>query len=104
MRGLMNPGWKGFENRTSYWLYLFARLKPGVTIEQARRGLNALYTPIVNDVEVPLQQNMSEKTMARFRVKQVTVEPGAHGQSLLHERTRMPLILLVLITGVVLLI
>jgi predicted permease len=104
MRGLMIPGWTAFENRTSYWLYLFARLRPGVTIEQARRGLNALYAPIVNDVEVPLQRGMSAKTMARFRAKQVTVETGAHGQSSLHERTRMPLILLVAITGVVLLI
>jgi predicted permease len=37
-------------------------------------------------------------------VKQVTIEPGAHGQSSMLERTRMPLILLVAITGVVLLI
>jgi predicted permease len=104
MRALMVPGWKGFENRTSYWLYLFARLRPGVTIERARRELNALYTPIVNDVEVPLQQNMSQKTMARFRVKQVAVEAGAHGQSSMLERTRTPLLLLVAITGIVLLI
>lgn len=104
MRGLMIPGWKGFENRSSYWLYLFARLKPGVTIEQARRGLNALYTPIVNDVEVPLQKDMSAQTMAKFKVKQITVEPGPHGQSSLHERTRTPLLFLVGITGIVLLI
>lgn len=104
MRALMVPGWKGFENRTSYWLYLFGRLKPVVSIERARREINALYTPIVNDVEAPLQQNMSEKTMARFREKQVTIEPGPHGQSSMLERTRMPLILLVAITGVVLLI
>ena len=104
MRGLMIPGWKGFDNRSSYWLYLFGRLRPGATIEQARRELNALYTPIVNDVEVPLQKDMSAQTMSKFRVKQVTVEPGAHGQSSMHERTRMPLLLLVGITAIVLLI
>jgi predicted permease len=104
LRGLMIPGWKGFENRSSYWLYVFGRLRPGATIQQARRALNALYTPIVNDIEVPLQQGMSAQTMAKFRVKQITVEPGAHGQSSLHERTRMPLLLLVGITAVVLLI
>ena len=32
----MQPGFKGFDNRRSYWAYLFARLKPGVSIEQAR--------------------------------------------------------------------
>ena len=26
MRGYMNPGFQGFENRRSYWAYLFARL------------------------------------------------------------------------------
>ena len=36
MRGLMDPGWKGFDNRRIYWAYLFARLKPGMSIEQAR--------------------------------------------------------------------
>jgi len=104
MRGLMIPGWKGFENRTWYWVYLFGRLKPGVTIEQARRGLNALYKPIINDVEVPLQKDMSAQRMVKFRAKEITVEPGAHGQSTLHERTRTPLVLLMGITGVVLLI
>jgi predicted permease len=104
MRGLVVPGWKGFENRRSYWLYLFGRLKPGVTIDQASRGLNALYTRIVNDVEAPLQEGMSAQTMVKFRAKQIAIEPGAHGQSSMHERTRTPLLLLVCITIVVLLI
>ncbi len=69
MRALMVPGWKGFENRRSYWVYLFARLKPGVTIEQARAAMNGVYRPIINDVEAPLQKGMSDQTMARFRAK-----------------------------------
>ena len=35
MRGLMQPGFNGFQNRRQYWAYLFGRLKPGVSIEQA---------------------------------------------------------------------
>ena len=31
MRALMSPGFNGFENRRSYWAYLFARLKPGLS-------------------------------------------------------------------------
>jgi putative ABC transport system permease protein len=104
MRGLMIPGWRGFDNRQSYWLYVFGRLKPGVTLQQAQRGLNSLYQPIVNDVEAPLQQNMSAQTMAKFRVKQIGVESGARGQSVLHRQTRIPLLLLFGISGVVLLI
>src|SRR6186713_1293807 len=63
MRGFMSPGYTGFENRRGYWAYLFGRLKPGVSMEQATKALNGLYTPILTDVEAPLQQGMSEQTM-----------------------------------------
>ncbi len=104
MRTEMNRNFQGFENRRSYWIYLFARLKPGVTIEQARAGLNAIYRPIINDVEVPLQQGISEQRLAQFKTREVTIEPGQRGQSSTHAEARMPLILLFAITGIVLLI
>jgi predicted permease len=104
MRGLMAPGWKGFEDRRSYWAYVFARLKPGTTIEQARTSLNGLYHGIVNDVEAPLQKGMSDQTMARFRSKGIVVEEGRRGQSSVHREAKTPLLLLFSITGIVLLI
>ena len=104
MRAQMNPGWQGFDNRRSYWAYLFARLKPGVTIDQARTGINVLYRGIVNDVEAPLQRGMSDQTMQLFRAKLMTVEPGQRGQSSIHREARVPLLILFAITGVVLLI
>ncbi len=104
MRELMVPGWKGFDNRRSYWVYLFARLKPGVSIDQARVAMNGLYRPIINDVEAPLQKGMSDQTMARFKARTLVVEPGRRGQSQVHEEAKTPLILLFSITGIVLLI
>lgn len=104
MRGLMSPGWKGFENRRSYWAYLFARLQPGTSIDRARIALNGTYHGIINDVEAPLQQGMSDQTMGRFRAKQVTVEDGRRGQSSVHREAKVPLLLLFSITGIVLLI
>ena len=106
MRAQMQPGpsGAGFENRRSYWAYLFARLKPGVTIDAARVALNGAYRPIVNDVEAPLQQGMSEQTMARFREKPSSMEPGARGQSDVHREARAPLLILFAVTGTVLLI
>jgi predicted permease len=104
MRGLMVPGWKGFDNRKSYWAYLFARLKPGVSIEQARAAMNGLYRPIINDVDAPLQQGMSEQTMARFKAKTIVLEAGRRGQSQVHSEAKTPLRLLFSITGIVLLI
>jgi putative ABC transport system permease protein len=104
MRTLMTPGWKGFENRQSYWAYLFARLKPGITIEQARASLNGLYRPIINDVEAPLQKGMSDQTLARFKAKVIEVEPGYRGQSSIHREAKTPLLFLLTVTAIVLLI
>ena len=64
------------EDRRSYWAYLFGRLKPGVSAEQGEAALTAVYRPIVVDVEAPLQEEMSEATMARFKAKAIAVQPG----------------------------
>ncbi len=104
MRRVMSPTWRGFDNRRSYWAYLFARMKPGVTLEQARSEINTIYHGIVNDVEAPLQEGMSDQTMTRFREKRITVEAGQLGQSSVHREARTPLTLLFSITGLVLLI
>ncbi len=93
-----------YENRRSYWLYLFGRLKPGVTIAQAKSALNGTYRPILNDVEAQLQEGMSEKTMAKFRTKEVGVLPGYRGQSQVHREAKTPLAMLFGVTAVVLLI
>lgn len=104
MRGEMSRGFDGFDNRRSYWAYLFGRLRPGVTIQQALAEINTIYRGIINDVEAELQEGMSEQTMARFREKEITLEKGQRGQSSLHAEVAAPLTLLFAITGVVLLI
>jgi predicted permease len=104
MRGLMIPGWNALADRRAYWAYLFARLKPGVSIEQAGPAINGVYRPIINDVEAALQKGMSEQTMARFRAKALVLDDGRRGQSSFHGEARTPLFLLFSITGIVLLI
>jgi predicted permease len=104
MRAQMISGWNGFENRRMYFAYLFGRLKTGMSIEQAATGLNVLYSGILNDVEAPLQQGMSEQTLQRFRAKKIVLTPGQRGQSTVHREARVPLLMLLAITAVVLLI
>jgi predicted permease len=93
-----------YERRNSYWIYLFARLKPGVDADAAKRAINGIYKPIINDVEAKLQEGMSDATMQRFRAKEVLVTDGARGQSSLHQRVKTPLYLLLGITAIVLII
>jgi predicted permease len=104
MRGLMQAGFSGFDNRRSYWAYVFGRLAPGVTIESAQAALSAQYRAIINDVEAPLQTGMSDATLARFREKPIALTSGVRGQSSIHEEAGTPLTLLFAVTGVVLLI
>jgi predicted permease len=92
------------DNRRSYWLSLFARLKPGVTIAQAHASLDPLYRAILNDVEAPLQSGMSEQTMARFRAKPILVEAGARGQSGIPRNAGPPLRILLGVSALVLII
>jgi predicted permease len=104
MRERLTSPWKGLDNRKSYWAYVFARLQPGATIEEAKAAINVPYRAIVNDVEAGLQEGMSEATLARFRARQITVEPGAQGQSQIMDNARSRLYLLLAVTAFVLLI
>ena len=89
-------------DRKVYWTYLFARLKPGVSLEQAAAEINVPYRAILNDVDGPLVNDFSEQAMREFRARVVTVVPGARGQAQTGVRT--PLTLLLVSTGLVLLI
>ncbi len=104
MRGVLSAGFRGFDNRRSYWMYVFGRLKPGVSLPQASAGLNAVYRPIITDVEAPLQKGMSEQTLVRFKAKELALTPGWRGQSNLQREARTPLWMLFCVTGIVLLI
>jgi predicted permease len=104
MREVVNPAWKQFTNRRAYSWYLFARLKPGVSIEQAAKAINVVYKPILSDVEAPLQKGMSEATLVKFKAKEIKLENGQRGQSSVSREAKTPLVLLMAITGIVLLI
>src|SRR5215471_13477599 len=90
--------------RTDYWAYLFARLRPGVGIAAARASLGAQYHAILNDVEAPLQKDISPQTLARFREKPLLLAPGGRGQSSIPDEAKTPLRLLLGVTAFVLLI
>jgi predicted permease len=86
------------DRRNNYWVYLFGRLKPDVSIEQAGAGLNAYYRSVINEVEAPLQTGMSDATLERFRAREILVEPGSHGQSQIYAEASTPLLFLMVVT------
>ncbi len=104
MRALLTPGFQGLDKRNNYWIYLFARLKPNVSMEQGLAAINTVYVPIINDIEAPLKKGLSAQTMAKFRAKKITLTDGSRGQSQTQKEASTPLLLLFAITGIVLVI
>jgi predicted permease len=104
LRGTMQPGYRAWADRQHYTWYLFARMRPGVTIDNVKASLGAQYHAIINDVEAPLQKGMSDATLVKFRAKPIVVEPGGLGQSSTRAVARTPLFMLLSVTGFVLLI
>lgn len=92
------------ENRRAYWIYLFARLKPGVTLDQAAAAINVPYRAILSEVDAPLNTGMSAEALERFKQRPLVLEAGGRGQSSAPEDARLPLTLLLGVTGLVLLI
>ena len=74
-----------FQDRRAYWIYLFARLKPVVSLSQARASLEPRYRSILAEVEAPLQAGLSDASRTDFVTKSLVLRDGRRGQSQLHD-------------------
>ncbi len=102
---LSNPNaFPNHADRKSYWAYLFARLKPGVSLDQAAAAINVPYRAITNEVDVPLVTGASQQVLDQYRAKTIVVTPGDRGQSRIDDNARTELTILLVSTGLVLLI
>jgi predicted permease len=105
MASRMIPGWNGFENRRDHWLYLFARLKPGLSREAAERAMSGPFAGILKDVELPAQRSgVGSQDWQRFAERRLILDPGKQGQRPERGELSGVFILLFSVTGVVLLI
>ena len=98
---IVNPGRNWLQDGNTSWLLLLGRLKPGVTMEQAKAELDPLVHRLVLTLPgIKLDQDDRE-SIAGFHV---TVSPGALGFSSVRARFTNPLLLLFGMVAVVLLI
>jgi len=104
MREHVVPRSKGLNDRRAFWVYLFARLKPGVSQEQAQTIFNGQFRSIYTTVDLPLYQGMSPSNVERLKNIEMTLRPGAQGQSRAPDEAGGPLTLLFCVTLFVLLI
>ena len=94
------------ESRRNHWLYVFARLSPGVSREQAESRLNVPFTALIRDVEYPLMRGglASDRQRADFQARRLFVRDGSRPRNADSGRLQMFAIVLFAVTGFVLLI
>jgi len=103
MKPLMTPTWNEFEDRHSLWVYTIARLKPGVSREQALAAMQVLGRQILES-EVNQFEGVNESFRQRYVKKSMIVEDISKGQSQLRKQFSKPLTVLMGMVGLVLLI
>ena len=105
MKAQMTPNWDDVDNRRSRWVNVFGRLKPGVTIEQAKAALQPYFHAVLQqEVLDAAFSGTTTYTRDQFLKGQVDLLPAAQGRSPIRQQLSQPLWLLLGIVGGVLLI
>ncbi len=97
--------WNGLDDRRSRWVNVFGRLKPGISAEQAKAGLQPLFHAILTEeVKDAAFARASSDATERFLQMTIDVLPGSQGRSSRRSQLQQPLWVLMAIVGGVLLI
>jgi predicted permease len=104
MQQEVQPTWgKRLGDWRSRWLTCVARLKDGVSVEQARAVANVVYRQLIEE-DLQHIQAPSERIQKLFREKSLELLPGGRGTSGLRDQSGTPLVVLMGMVGLVLLI
>jgi predicted permease len=107
MKDAMVPdwGWVHLDDRRTRWVQVFARLKPGYTVDSAKAPMQGLFTQIrAYESTLPAAKGWSQYARDQFMKGQLLVESAAMGYSNLRNDFSTPLIVLMCMVGLVLLI
>ena len=103
MKRQLTPDWNGLVERDIMWLNIFARLKPGISREQAEAAIQGPYHPIL-EAEIQSIKNPSATFRDRYLRQHISLRPAAQGINLLSQTWAKPLLVLAGCVGLVLLI
>jgi predicted permease len=107
MKPVMMPeqGWIHMDDRRARWVQVFARLKPGYTVESAQPSLQGLFTQArAYEATLPAAKNWSAFDRDRFMKGRLIVTSAAIGFSPLRNDFSTALVVLMCMVGLVLLI
>ena len=105
MKPLMTPGWDAIGDRRSQWIQMFARMKPGFTVNSAQASLQPLLTQTLREeLTLPEMKDMSPYNRDRFLERKIRMEPAANGYSQMRRNYSTALTVLMCMVALVLLI
>ena len=98
------PTWnRGLGDWRVRWLTVMARLKDGLTRDEAAARANVLYSQLLQE-DLQRIETKSERFRTAFLKKRLELLPGGRGISGLRDQSKTPLLLLMGMVGLVLLI
>lgn len=103
-KAAITPNWDGTDKWPDYWIYSFARIKPGTSREQAEAELNAPYHAIVEEQIAADPHSFQPEDLPRYRQSRLTLKDGSRGSSQARDNNRTSILILMAATGLVLLI
>jgi predicted permease len=103
MKAQITPFWDGLNERNDHWLTIMGRLKPGLSLAQAKELLQPIYRSILEE-ELPLIRGWNAEARRKFLDKRLLLDDGAKGRQILQRKAREPLLILMGMVGLVLLI
>jgi len=105
MQPQLGPAWLKIDDRRFGWVQVYARRKPGVTIERAQAGLQPLFSAIRQaETRETGFERASAETRAQFLKAKIHVVDGSHGQAELRQKMNQALAILMAVAAGVLLI
>jgi predicted permease len=104
MKGQMTPIRNGLDDWNDSFLAVLARLKPGVSVEQAQTGINVDYPGLLEQQAATLKFRKGGKDEKEFLSKKIVLAPGAQGRTTAQRDSGPALMALFAMVALVLLI
>jgi predicted permease len=106
MSAAIHSDYQALDSRRDHWLYLFGRLKPGVSRDAAQSSINGLFSGILQNAELAAMKGRlnSDKQRADFLSRKILLADGARGEQPNRDEMVPVFVLLFSMTGIVILI
>ena len=120
--GVAPPGFSGFEvggkpdlwwslrmtphvypgTKRPSWLLVMGRLRPCVSVEQARAEMDSVHNQQLSDIPPERLSHLTPTERGNYFENRIELEPGGAGWSHLRRQFRQPLLILMMVVGLVL--